>query len=181
MNAVSDNDLELLESYLDEALPRAEAAELRHRMAADAALASAMTELRHERALCQKLWEANDPDDQAADRLIANIHSSIRKHELRRFATRSVRYGSAVAACLGIAILAGVLWHGRTPDSAKPQASAKILYQVSLVDDSGNVVAKQSFDSLEQARKLSDGLNRWQEHQERVRSGAVTPAGGDQF
>ncbi len=180
MNAVNDNDLELLESYLDEALSRPDAGEVRQRMTNEPVLAAAMTELRQERAMCAKFWEANEPDDRAADRLMTSIHSAIRRREVWRWASRSARYASAAAALVGVAILAGVLWHGRGVVSSKPQASAPVMYQVALVDDSGHVVARQSFDSLEKARKLSEALGQWQERQERVRSGAVAPA-GDQF
>src|SRR5437879_4444882 len=66
---LAEDDLELLETYLDGALGVVEVEALRHRLESESELSAALEELRGQRALRQAVWQSIEPDQATADRL----------------------------------------------------------------------------------------------------------------
>ena len=173
---MSGTDIELLETYLDDALPPAEADALRDRLANEPALSAELDQLRADRALRASAFASMEADDALADRLLANAKTTGGHLAKPIRWTTPLRYIAAAAACIALGFLAGQLMETRNPlrPAASPQATAAQTYQVAITDDAGGVIAVQKFDSLEQATEFSEDLRRWQERQERVRNGQIT-------
>src|SRR5687768_16722993 len=70
VDSVSDNDLQLLEGYLDDALTEAEIDALRQRLAVEPALSAALVQLRGERSLRQSFWQELEPAEAAGGELM---------------------------------------------------------------------------------------------------------------
>jgi anti-sigma factor RsiW len=175
--AVSENDLELLEAYLDDALSMGEADQLRARLANDAELAGALERVRAERATRRTFFASLEPDDSTIAKLTAQVRASMARRRYFSRVLRLGRYITAAAAC----VVAGFLARGWF-DHPNPNQTAngnpnntkieKIeIYQVTLRDDAGHVVGVQKFNSLEKAQEFAADLARWQSHSERLASG----------
>jgi anti-sigma factor RsiW len=182
---ISDNDLELLETYLDGALDAAETESVRRRLRDEPQLVTALEELRGQRAARQAVWRAMEPDQATADRLTWRIRGGIAK-ELSSPAVASprrrwdswqiARVGSAAAACVVLGFFIG--WVGRAhhsnvslqPAGEEPMAVNKTdttstamptgPISVPVSDEYGRVVAFQKFDNAADARAFTEGLNR---------------------
>jgi anti-sigma factor RsiW len=174
---MTENDLERLEAYLDDALKPAEVESLRARLAADPRLVSALDQLRAERSMRQAYFAAIEPTEHEIDNLSARIHASLLRR--RRF-TALLRSAAAVAAAAAC-FLAGILVHATlfkpqsqqgptaTPIS-NPAVRSVEMYEVTLRDDSGKPVAVQRFDTLEKAQDFANDLHQWQRRASRLTS-----------
>ena len=169
--AVTENDLEMLESYLDDALEGAQVEGLRARLADDQELRAALEQIRHERATRKAFFATLEPDNATADALAAKIGASIRQR--RRFAgiAGPLRYFAAAAACVAIGFFARGFFDHPRPSNETQTAPLTATYQVTLRDQSGKVVAVQRFDSLQKAQEFAADLARWQSHRERLATG----------
>ena len=181
---VTEQDFELLESYLDGELADGEANALHRRLAAEADLASAFEGIKSERQQRQQVWQQLEPDVDSARRLSAQIVRAARRDDLWRRVTGAVRYSSAAAACLAVVFLAGWIARGPAPNHqpgnpANPRIAGvpttdnsiqfqQRPYQVRLADSSGRVVAVQRFATLEEARAFKKDLETWQNQPNRV-------------
>ena len=173
---MSGTDIELLESYLDDALSASEAAALRGRLTNEPALSAELDQLRADRALRASAFASMEADDALAERLLANVGTRGEQRAKPMRWTTPLRYMAAAAACIALGFFAGQLLETRDPLRmvASPQAASAQTYQVAITDDAGGIIAVQKFDSLEQATEFSEDLRRWQERQERVRNGQIT-------
>jgi hypothetical protein len=183
--AVSENDLEQLDAYLDDALDPREADALRGRLSGDGDLVAAMDQLRSERDLRRALFASFEPDDARVDALVSRVRADVRRR--RRFAglARPLRYAAAAAACVAVGFFA----RGPFDRAARPidrgggtslvQGKSGVdverveSYRVTLRDDAGRVVAVQRFDTAEKAREFAADLARWQSSNERLATGRV--------
>jgi anti-sigma factor RsiW len=190
---ISDNDLELLETYLDGALDATETESVRRRLRDEPQLVTALEELRGQRATRQAVWQAMEPDQATADRLTWRIRGGIAKERSapavasprRRWDSWQIaRVGSAAAACVVLGFFIG--WVGRAhhsnvslqPAGEEPIAANKTEstavptgpISVPVSDEYGRVVAFQKFDNAADARAFTEGLNR-------SRNGAAPAAG----
>lgn len=179
--AVTENDLEMLDGYLDDALEMGEVEALRARLAGDVELASALEQVRSERAARRSFFAALEPDDAEVAKLTARVRASIdRRADFSRL-LRPLRYLGALAACLAIGFFArGLLErpHAGDPSNltvADRNRSVQVekleSYQVTLRDDSGKIVGVQHFNSFEKAQEFAADLARWQSRSERLASG----------
>lgn len=177
--AVSENDLEQLDAYLDDALEMGEVEVLRARLAQDAQLLAALEQVRSERAARQALFAALEPDDAAVNALISRVRrSTLRQRQTSRW-LRPARWVAAAAACLTIGFFSrGLFDRPAAPanvasTTTKPGVDVKPYtgYQVTLRDDAGRVVAVQQFDSMEKAQEFASDLARWQARSEKLASG----------
>jgi len=184
-----DDDLVLLEAFLDEALDDAEAAGVRARLAGEPALAGALDELRAERAVRQGMFAAMEPGRAEADRFAAAVLDRVaepRDGWVRRLAI--VRWAAALAACVLVGLVLGAFFYARytsTPVAKNPapntgnvlpagggtDRAAGIVFKVELRDRDGRVRAVQAFDSLDEAKAFSEELERWQRRQEQIHNG----------
>ena len=173
---MSGTDIELLETYLDDALPPAEADALRGRLANEPALSAELDQLRTDRAQRASAFASMEANDALAERLLANVSSRREPPAKPLRWTTPLRYVAAAAACIALGFFARQSMETRDPlrKVASPQAAVTPTYQVAITDDAGGVIAVQKFESLEQATEFSEDLQRWQERQERVRNGRVT-------
>ncbi len=184
--AVSEQEVELLESYLDDALAMGEVEALRARLASDPEWVAALDQIRAERALRKELFAALEPNDDAVAALVSSVRTSIGRR--RRLASwlRPMRYVAAAAACLVLGFV------GRGFLAPAVDQSSKLVdrqgagvdvrkvasYQVTLRDEAGNVVAVQRFDSIDKAQEFAADLARWQARSERLASGRFVLSAG---
>jgi anti-sigma factor RsiW len=176
-----DEDMDLLEDYLDGALDAVAAAALVERLSLDATLAAALQSLRAERKVREGVWAALEPTEEEVARLIARVNAASKRR--KSWFTRPMRTAAAVAACAAISFSAGWKLHGNKQLAANkvtpavhqigPKVETVVSYQVALTDETGHVTAVQNFESLEKAREFANDLGRWQERQHQMRDGAA--------
>lgn len=204
--SVSETDLELLETYLDDQLSAEEGDALRRRFASEPALVGAMDQLRQERELRRGVFASMEIDG-GTDQVVRAVRAAATKEIVRGTRMRIWRQVSAAAACLLVGTFAG--WLARGPASAPtgpsdtrvvandPHASpnpnisliddepnerrsARGGYNVSITDDFGRVLAVQHFDTLNEARQFSNDLGQWQNKQRQLRNSNIKLI-GDEF
>lgn len=124
MDAVVEQDLELLEEYLDGALTPDEIERVNDRLAGEPALAAVLAELREERATRAAVWGSLEPSDAEVRRLIARVAAAGRRQATWGRVQRYTRFATAAAACLLIGFFAGWLGHDRGP--ASPVGIARV-------------------------------------------------------
>lgn len=172
MYPVSDDDLEFLESYLDDALSDQELAHLRTRLSREPELASALRMLRDERAQRQGFFQAIEPTPTEVEALVASIHQSAHRKQWWRDQRRLASYGSAMAACLAIAVVGGFIYHAQSKAPLLPTEGAgmaggtvatSVNYPVDVTDDSGRVIAVQHFDNPRDAEDFARDLHQVQD------------------
>jgi len=179
---VCDTDLELLEGLLDQALDASEAAAMQHRLGDDPDLAAAFRDLRDQRALRQTMFQslAPDPADSAwPQRMVQGVRTAALR---RQFVRRSWRFaGVAAAACLALGFFAGHLvsqphnFVVRAP-AADGNIKSVVAYEVALTNESGQVTAVQTFDTMEKARAFADDVDRWRLRRQQVEHSALVIA-----
>lgn len=122
--SASEQDLEQLEAYLDDALSQREADTLRLRMCQEPGLGATLEELRVERAQRSRVFKAMEGSDRACEVIMCRMQSSIRRMEIQTRHRRYMRLVGSAAACFvvgfGVAIMAG----GRFPSPGTPLAGA---------------------------------------------------------
>ena len=180
--ALSETDYELLEGYLDGELEDGGREAVRARLNDDAAFAGALGQLRGERAMRQAMFAVLEPSDVEVERLVSDVRAGIARRRRVAGVFRIGRYVGSAAACF----LGGFLVHaaffgdaGREQPRQMGQpvtdygatVRAVETYEVTLRDDSGNVVAVQRFDSLAKAQEFANDLSQWQRRAERLASG----------
>lgn len=179
---LTDDELDLIEEYLDGALPPGEAESVERRVGDDPAWAAAAADLRADRATRAKAFAALEPSVDASHALAAkilNVASARRRY--RSTALRLGRVFGAIAACVALSFGLGWLSRGKTAapqtagvpgtNVATPVVGAG--YQVTLTDGQGRVIGIQKFGSLEQATEFAHDVRAWQERQQKMRDGAA--------
>jgi len=173
---------QLLDGYLDQALTQDESAELEARLQVEPELAEQLDELRRQRDLRQLVWRQMEPTLLQSERFNQRLKEKIQSRDPWRRRVRGLRWAGAVAACLLIGFMSGYVNRGTLFGPDEPNHSSQVQmvsdapaghrgYHVSLVDETGQVVATQSFDSLEQAREFADDVGRWQATRRQVQDG----------
>jgi hypothetical protein len=172
---MTEQDQQLLDAHLDDALSPIDAEHLRIRLAAEPDLAAALQDSRAERAVRQAAWQATESETSAdSSALVDRVLRAGRAHERRRRLIRGSGAVAAAAACFA----AG--WFGRgveapqavptvarmgTPAPRTPVAGPG-TFQVALTDAAGNVLAVQTFSQLDEARRFAADLTAWQSQQQ---------------
>lgn len=175
---------QLLDSYMDQALTADEVAEVEARLQAEPELAEELAELRRQRAIRQMVWQTMEPASLQIERFNQHLKEEIQAHEPKVWRIRGLRWIGAVAACLLIGFMSGYVNRGTLfgPDEADNSSQVPLVsdnssgrngYRVSLVDDSGRVVATQTFDTLQQAQEFAEDVGRWQATRRQVQDGRV--------
>jgi anti-sigma factor RsiW len=184
----TETDLDLLETFLDEGLDVQDVESLRARLAADPDLAAALKQLKGDRALRCSVFTALEPDDAALDAFTTRLLRTVKTPPApRRTWLQPLRYTAAAAALIavgffgrGLLDLRGVSGGSSLGTSghivdlrnnkATPRLQEITVYQVTLRDDAGKVVAVQRFDSLDKAHEFAADLSRWQSRNQRLAS-----------
>lgn len=105
--SVTDNELELLETYLDGELSSAEVDALIDRLRREPALASAMETLKQERALRMAVWERCEPGDAMVGRLMGRVEKKVDDHWKWSRRLGQLRMLSGAAACVLVGVFVG--------------------------------------------------------------------------
>jgi hypothetical protein len=212
---LSDQDYEILEMYLDDALSQTEVEALRTRMASDATLTIALSEIRNARRLRAQWIQSLEPSAAEVESLVSAVRRDVMRDTVWSSRLAATRRWTAIAATFAIVFAAG--WFGRDftrTDSAVPgsplmtstptdgqivfdsrpldgiyQGNARPAsntprtggYYVQLTDDYGRVIGVQRFQTLDEARRFTDDLDRWQTRQRNLRSGGDTVLIKDDF
>jgi len=173
-NMIDDGDLELLEAFLDDELTPAQDLQLRDRLTSEPTLASELEHLRAERKLRAQMYLSLEGGEGAVvDRILsaARICGIAGPAVVTKSTRFRLRYAMAAAALIAIGFLVG--WMGATGGKSNAIAG-EAPYKVEILDESGQVMAVQKFQSLQKAQEFSDDLQQWQIRQERLLSGQVT-------
>jgi len=206
--SVSETDLELLETYLDDELSAEEGEALRRRLSSEPALVAAMDELRHDRAVRQQAFGTMELTERqalmATDSIVRSVRQAATREVARSGRMRLFRQVAAAAACIMVGVLVGWMGHSRTELAQQPLISLDSAngvtshgtggtlvsnnsirggneggFNVQITDDAGRVLAVQHFDTLNEAREFSNDLSRWQARQRRMRNGDIRLIGDD--
>jgi hypothetical protein len=148
--------------------------QLRDRLTSEPTLATDLEHLRAERKVRAEMFSSLEGGEEAVvDRILSAARiSGIAGPAVVTKSTRfRLRYAMAAAALIAIGFLVG--WMGATGGKSNANAS-EAPYRVELLDESGQVMAVQKFQSLEKAQEFSDDLQQWQIRQERLLNGRVT-------
>src|SRR5437588_2328977 len=100
LSGIAENDLILLESYLDDELSSLETEALRQRLANDAALSAALADLRSQRELRRQVFAGFEPSEASVENVIARVGSKVDSQMIWAERARSLRFVSGVAAML---------------------------------------------------------------------------------
>jgi anti-sigma factor RsiW len=206
-----ENEMELLEAYLDDELPMSEAQELWRRLAGEPELAAALEELRAARGCRLSAWSELEPNDRQAAALAGRIVAAARRHYWRDHVYRGLFYVAAAAACVLFGLRIG--WTQRPggiaaapvramaspaaamASNAPPSNSAASfisdqhanpaihdVYPVAIRDQSGRLIGIQRFNTLQEAKDFINELNNSQASAPPSNFGqGVVPASDDQF
>jgi anti-sigma factor RsiW len=191
---MTDQDLELLDNYLDEALSQEEVRAVEARLT-EPEMAAELARLRDARQLRLQVWKSLEPSQSQVDRLMQRVESSLDRRSRFSFVLNNLRVIGAAAACILIGILTG--WLGRSepglehlagmsdPNAANVHVVSQSLvpqrkpaYQVALRDAAGNIVAVQYFDTLENAKKFAAQINQLRNQQQGDNENVIV---GDRF
>ena len=164
----NDRDLELIEAYLDDALSPEEVERLDRRLAEDADFAATLHEQRTGRAFRLAAFQSDAPQHGEVKELSDRIITEVFRRQRQRIMGRWMRVAGALAACVLFGFVAGWLGRGRA-ESENVDAGVRAvhadltvdpigIYEVSFTDDSGNIIAQQTFSHYEQARRYADDL-----------------------
>jgi hypothetical protein len=178
--AVTEQDIGLLDSYLDDALESGEVDALRARLSGDGELVAALDQIRGERAARRSFFAALEPDDATVGAVVSKIQVAAARQKRITARVRAVRSAILAAACLLLGFYArGLIDRAAVPGNDTPLVQNKPgvdlqkvpSYQVTLRDEGGKVIAVQRFDSIDKAQEFAADLARWQSHSERLASG----------
>lgn len=183
MYPVGDEDLELLEAYLDDALSDEEVAALRSRLAHDTALASALKMLREERAQRQAYFASIDPTPAEVDELVGKIKEKAHRQRWYHNPRKVLQTVGAMAACVVVGAMLGQVYNSHPRGNPPPRhmevsTDGQQKYTVEVTDDFGNVIAVQQFSDPQAARDFMNDLKKVQQ-QRRQQNGIIRV--GDEF
>ena len=187
--AVSEQDLELLETYLDGELPGAEVDALIDRLRMDPALASAMETAKAERQVRMGIWTSCEPSEASVQRLLSGVQRKVDNHWSWASRLSKLRMVTGAAACILIGVFMGYAGRNRNPapnnqpvvvstntgisNTAGNSNSGPV--EIPIVDEYGKVVAVQRFATQQDAQQFLDEMRQWQEGQEKAPAGNTTP------
>src|SRR5438552_9595491 len=110
--ALTESDLQLLDSYLDDELGAEESDTLRRRLSSEPELAEAMDQVRFERDARQEFFHTIEPDEAQVARLISSVHRSVGREMIWMKRARALRMVSGLAACLLVGFFGGYVFRG---------------------------------------------------------------------
>lgn len=218
---VTDEDLELLESYVDGELPAPQEDALRRRLEAEPQLAATLETLRGERDVRAAVFAGYEPSEAAVRRVVGNIERKVDQHRAWAYRLSKYRVPTAAAACILIGFMVG--WIGRggsggpaplntspagggtnsTLATARPNpnvvlpapvpspvpgfttvgagAPAGGPVELPIVNEFGQQVGVQRFNSAREAAEFLEDLRRWQQRQEQAKQGNIDVNGSEKF
>ncbi len=113
--AVTDEQLGMLEAYIDGELPADQEDGLRKQLEADSELAGALEMVRGERTRRENFWRACEPDELTVQRLVMRVEAAVNRHAIWAYRLARWRIPSAAAACILIGFMVGWIGRGTSP------------------------------------------------------------------
>ena len=171
---VNEQDIELLDMYLDGELDDAAQAAVLRRLASEPAMSQAFAELEAQRALRMQVWKACEPIVDNSERWIAAIQA---KRQRQGWLISILDYRqqiAAAAACIAVFIM-GWNWgansgayrmipgaiRGTQPArfiTQQPIQGQKPAIEVRVTDASGNLLDRKLFKTLEEAQRYTEEI-----------------------
>jgi anti-sigma factor RsiW len=185
--AVHDNDIELLNAYLDGELPVPECEGLWRRLAVEPELTAELDRLRTEHDVRQSVWTSLEPTDQAVAMTAHKIFKAARRNELVSMFNRGMLLVSSIAALVLVGFSLGWMERSHNTGMAASGNGTQALAttgqtglpsdntEVSLRDASGHAFSIR-FDSHDEARQFVDDLETEQHNREAQGMNPVVPA-----
>ena len=127
---MNEQDVELLESYLDDELTGRALEALRLRLSTEPQLAAGIDELRACQRRRQQFFAACQPDEASVNRLIQSVRRETTRDVVWGERNRKLRWASGLAACLAFGFIAGRALHTNTPVAP------------TLAENSGSTIAR---------------------------------------
>ena len=183
MPPVGEQDLEQLEAYVDGELSTGEEDALRARMQAEPILAEAMRRVRADRDIRMAVWKGYEPNEASVARLIANVDAAVDRNTNWAYTLRNLKRVSAAAACIVFGVLIGRVGNQDAMMPNGPIANVSGGRNVPgptmvsnpiefpIVNERGQAVGVQRFQSMREAQEFLDELNRFHRMQEQIRNG----------
>jgi hypothetical protein len=185
---IADADLELLETYLDGALPMPDAEGLWRRLAMDGDFAAALEDLRVQRAVRQVVWQQAEPGETEAAAVANRVASALRRRRVFDIVNRSLSYAVAAAACVMIGFHFGGLQQVVAPSSGALQQSSTVpnmtvSYPLALRDPSGRLISVQNFNTPQERDQFISNVDSQPgpASSQRDLSNNVVPVSDEQF
>lgn len=192
---MTEQDLMLLEEYLDGELSAADARAVEERAVHEPQIAAELNRLRADRQTRAICWRTMEGDAATVATVAGRVSASIQRRESFFHLMRGMRIGAAAAACIAVGLTVGffahtssspqqaartsqasnqdhIVWTGRL--ASAPQSPAG--YNVELRDETGAVVATQHFKTLEQAMQFQQDVAQWQQQEQQMHNGNVNLA-----
>ena len=110
--SVSEQDIEIVEEWLDGELTPQQVEALRSRLSAEPQLAEAADRLRSDKQLRCQLFQAFEPSQAEIERLVGAVRRDVRKEELWGSRLRTLSRVSGIAASIGAVFFVG--WISRS-------------------------------------------------------------------
>jgi anti-sigma factor RsiW len=169
---VREDDVEMLEAYLDGELAPGEIDAINARLGAERGLNDALAEMWRSRELRVEAFARFEPTENEASIVASAILAKARPVAGR--IGRGWRYVAAVtaaAACVMIGVFIGRAGNTGPARPDNPDIVAREIYEVALRDQTGKIVAVQKFESIEEAQAFATDLARWQQNGNRLANG----------
>jgi hypothetical protein len=179
--SVSEQELEVLENFLDGDLPPEQESALLTRLTSEPALRAAADALRGERALRSRVWQSLEGTDAEVQRVMEFVEEAVDQHTAWSYRLSTLRKFSAAAACILVGFLVG--YGSRGPSAASAPVGPSIarapgltvnpnIRQVELpiTNARGEQVGVQRFNSPEEANRFIEDLNQWHNKQEQIKN-----------
>ncbi len=195
--SVNELDFDTLQTYVDGELPPAECEGLWRRIAVEPELSAALEQLRADVALREIVWSSMEPTDLQVVRVESDTLRAVRRQKLYNLVNRATAVVSVAAACILFGFTVGWLGHERYVPSGSLQAAGSPnpnvqnvfnpvpntprpanKFIVNVHDSAGNVVASQTFDTLEEAQHFAEDVNKAQAVHQDARDPFIVPVSG---
>ena len=192
MPVVSEQDLEQLEAYVDGELSTTEEDALRARLQAEPILGEAMRRVRADRDLRMAVWKGYEPSEAAVHRLVAKVDTAVDRNTNWSYKLSNLKRVSAAAACIVFGVLIGRAGGVGDGDTGMPSGPVARVpggnggnggagrggptlvanpIEFPIVNEQGQAVGVQRFQSLREAQDFFEELNRFHRLQEQIRNG----------
>jgi anti-sigma factor RsiW len=120
--SVNEQQLELLDVYLDGELPEPEASELQQQLRLSPELAAALESLKADRIDRAGFFASLEPDETECALLVRRVRDAVLRDRFRSHRARVFHYVTAAAACLALGFMVGWALRDNRVASAQPGA-----------------------------------------------------------
>src|SRR6476661_5708872 len=109
---MTDQDLELLDAYLDGGLSKEEMRAVEARLLSEAGMADELSRQREARQVRAQVWQSMEPSEREVDHFMQRIEKALERRGRFSLVLNNLRVISAAAACILLGFVTG--WMGRS-------------------------------------------------------------------